>query len=121
MHDARTAFFANGSRERRSERYEIINQEGTNEMNLRKTIEVNHDVYRIFELAAGVFHVLDSEGHTVDEFALITSEDGSGVVTVKRDLLHPKPQAGAPDLTRRFASERHDTHLLRKLRASRSN
>ena len=90
-------------------------------MNLRKTIEVNHGVYRIFELASGVFHVLDSEGHTVDEFALIVSEDGSGVITVKRDLLHAKPQPGVPDLTRRFALERHDTRTLRKIRASRTN
>ena len=79
-------------------------------MNLRKTIDGSRGVYRIFELASGAFHVLDSEGRTVDEFNLVASERCNGRVSVKRDLVHQHLQPGVPDLASDFASDVNDAH-----------
>jgi len=74
-------------------------------MKLRKTIEDMRGVYRVFELAPNVFHVLDSDGRTVDEFALVVTEEGGGKLEVKRALRRKAHSPMVPSVVRAFASE----------------
>jgi hypothetical protein len=71
---------------------------------LRKTVDNSRGVYRIFEAARDVFHVLDEDGRTVDQFDIAHSNDEAGVAVHK--ALRRKPLArGIPDVARKFAAE----------------
>lgn len=72
-------------------------------MNLRKTVDDRQGVYRIFEIAPGVFHVLDSEGRTVDQFDIVDTVTDRG--TMKRAFRRGPLRRGTPDLARNFVSE----------------
>jgi len=74
-------------------------------MKLRKTVKACGACYRIFELAPGVFHVLDAGGRTVDEFVIFESTSSRRGFRVERTLGHPRPQPGTPDLANVFAAE----------------
>jgi hypothetical protein len=71
---------------------------------LRKTVDDSRGVYRIFEAARDVFHVLDEAGRTVDQFDIVQSKDSAG--TAINSALRRKPLArGVPNLARKFALE----------------
>ncbi len=73
-------------------------------MILRKTVDDSRGVYRIFEAARDVFHVLDEDGRTVDQFGIAHSKNDAGLAVHKP--LRSKPLArGVPDLARKFAAE----------------
>jgi hypothetical protein len=71
---------------------------------LRKTVDNSRGIYRIFEAARDVFHVLDENGRTVDQFDIAHSRNEAGIAVHK--ALRRKPlMRGVPDLARRFAAE----------------
>jgi hypothetical protein len=71
---------------------------------LRKTVDDSRGVYRIFEAARDVFHVLDEDGRTVDQFNIAHSKNDAGAAVHK--ALRGKPLGrGIPDLARKFAAE----------------
>ncbi len=74
-------------------------------MKLRKTIEDMRSVYRVFEVAPKVFHVLDSDGRTVDKFVLVETEGGGGKLEVKREFRRKAHSPMVPSVVRAFASE----------------
>jgi hypothetical protein len=71
---------------------------------LRKTVDDSYGVYRIFEAARNVFHVLDEDGRTVDQFDIARSKNGAGANVHKARRSKPLAR-GIPDLARRFAAE----------------
>lgn len=78
-------------------------------MNLRKTVDNQRGVYRIFETDPGVFHVLDSEGRTVDRFDIVDTASDRG--TMKRAFRRGPRRPGAPDLAIRFVTELNAARL----------
>jgi len=72
-------------------------------MKLRLTVEDMRGIYRVFEVAPNVFHVLDSDGRTVDKFALV--DTAGGKLKVKRAFRRKAQSPTAPDVARAFASE----------------
>ena len=73
-------------------------------MNLRKTVDGPRGrIYRIFEVTPGVFHVLNGEGRTVDEFDVVETAGkyGKSKRAFRRGLLRP----GSPDLAIPFVTE----------------
>jgi len=75
-------------------------------VNLRKTVESPVGrVYRIFETGAGVFHVLNSEGRTVDEFDVVDTGK------MKRAFRRGPRRVGVPDFAIRFVSELNAARL----------
>ena len=73
-------------------------------MILRKTVADPRGVYRIFEAARDVFHVLDEDGRTVDQFDIAHSKNEQGAAV--RKAVRRKPLArGIPNLARKFALE----------------
>jgi hypothetical protein len=74
-------------------------------LNLRKTVDGGHGIYRIFECAPAVFLVLDEEGRTVDEFKIVECGGGAKGISVKKAFRHKRRRFGTPDLASGFAAE----------------
>jgi len=75
-------------------------------VNLRKTVKSPGGVvYRIFETVTGVFHVLNTEGRTVDEFHVVDTGQ------MKRAFRRGPRRPGVPDFAIRFVSELNAARL----------
>jgi hypothetical protein len=75
------------------------------QLNLRKTVDGGHGIYRIFECAPAVFLVLDEEGRTVDEFKIVECGGGAKGISVKKAFRHKRRRLGTPDLASGFAAD----------------
>ena len=80
-------------------------------MTLRRTVEHRLGVFRIFEVAPDVFHVLDRDGRTVDEFDIIETAGAAGGISVKQAFRHKPCNPTVPDLAHSFASELNAARL----------
>ena len=80
-------------------------------MMLRKTVEHRFGLFRIFEVAPEVFHVLDRDGRTVDAFDLVETAGGAGGISVKQAFRHKACNPTVPDLAHSFASELNAARL----------
>ena len=78
-------------------------------MNLRKTVDGHGRVYRIFETTAGVFHVLNDEGQTVDQFDVV--ETNSKGKKTQRAFRRGFRRPGTPDFAISFVSELNAARL----------
>ena len=73
-------------------------------MILRKTVSSFRGTYRLFEADQAVYHVLDEDGRTVDQFDLVLAESVTGAT--KNKAFRRRPLArGIPDLARSIVSE----------------
>ena len=80
-------------------------------MNLRKTVDGARGTYRIFEFAPDVFHVLDADGRTVDEFQVVElASHGSGT-SIKRAVRSKPLRPGIPELATSFVAELNQARL----------
>ena len=79
-------------------------------MDLRKTVDSGHGVYRIFEVTPTAFLVLDEDGRTVDEFKIVDSAGGAKGLSIKRAAQSKRRRFGTPDLARSFAAELNAAH-----------
>jgi hypothetical protein len=78
-------------------------------MDLRKTVAGNQGVFRVFEVAPNVFHVLDAEGRTVDKFEIVETRDGANGVSAKHAFRRTRLPHGVPDLSAGFTAELANT------------
>jgi hypothetical protein len=74
-------------------------------VNLRKTVNGDHGVYRIFEVSPSVFHVLDAGGRTVDEFEIVECKGDAAGMSSKKAHRDKRRMPGAPNLADSFAVE----------------
>ena len=74
-------------------------------MNLRKTVDGDNGVYRIFEVSPSVFHVLDADGRTVDEFKIVDCECDAVGRRGKKASREKPLLPGAPNLADSFVVE----------------
>jgi hypothetical protein len=75
------------------------------QLNLRKTVDGDNGVDRIFEVSPSVFHVLDAGGRTVDEFIVVDCECDAASGRAKKASRDKPRLPGAPNLADSFVVE----------------